>query len=207
VRFRLLPSDDRFFDLFNAAATNVVDCGRRLRELLEQSAPGSDATLDDVIACEQRGDELTREIMRRLNTSFVTPFDREDIHALAEELDDVVDDMLEVAYRLELSDRDVTAMPELKQQADVLVLMTDELAAMIAGLRTMEGLRPHLDAVDRLESEGDTIYRHALRRLYSNELKASASLYWKDVIEAMERALDTIEDISDVVEAIALKHA
>ena len=74
--------------------------------------------------------------MRRLNTSFVTPFDREDIHALAEELDDVVDDMLEVAYRLELGDRDVAAMPELKQQADVLVQMADEVVAMVAGLRS-----------------------------------------------------------------------
>jgi predicted phosphate transport protein (TIGR00153 family) len=203
----LLPTDDKFFDLFNDAAINVLDCGRRLRELLEQPGPGGAATIEDVIACEQRGDELTRDIMRRLNTSFVTPFDREDIHALAEELDDVVDDMLEVAYRLELGDRDVAAMPELKQQADVLVLMAEAVVAMVAGLRSMQGLPEHLDAVDRLESEGDTIYRHALRRLYSDEFKARATLYWKDVIEAMERALDTMEDISDVVEAIALKHA
>jgi predicted phosphate transport protein (TIGR00153 family) len=207
VRFRLLPTDDRFFDLFNAAATNVVECGRLLRDLLEQSGPGGSAAIDAVIACEQRGDEVTRDIMRRLNTSFVTPFDREDIHALAEELDDVVDDMLEVAHRLELGDRDVSAMPELKLQADVLVLMADEVAEMIAGLQSMQGLRPHLDAVDRLESDGDEIYRHALRRLYSDEFKARATLYWKDVVEAMEHALDTMEDISDVVEAIALKHA
>jgi predicted phosphate transport protein (TIGR00153 family) len=207
VRFRLLPADEGFFDLFNAAASNVVECGRRLRELLDQSGFGGDATIDAVIDCERRGDEVTRDIMRRLNTSFVTPFDREDIHALAEELDDVVDDMLEVAHRLDLGDRDVASMPELKQQADVLVLMADEVAKMVVGLRSMQGLRPHLDAVDRLESEGDVIYRQALRRLYSDEFKARATLYWKDVVEAMERALDTMEDISDVVEAIALKHA
>jgi uncharacterized protein Yka (UPF0111/DUF47 family) len=145
--------------------------------------------------------------MRRLNTSFVTPFDREDLHALAEELDDVVDDMLEVAYRLELGDRDVAAMPELKQQADILVQMAVEVVAMTAGLRSLKDLQPHLDAVDRLESEGDTIYRHALRRIYSDDFKARAGLYWKDVIEAMEHALDTMEDYSDVVEAVALKHA
>jgi predicted phosphate transport protein (TIGR00153 family) len=209
VRFRLLPSDDKFFDLFNAAATNVAECGRRLRELLTRSGFGAegDATIDGVIACEQRGDELTRDIMRRLNTSFVTPFDREDIHALAEELDDVVDDMLEVAYRLELGDRDVAAMPELKQQADVLVTMADQVVGMVAGLEAMQGLQPYLDAIDRLESEGDAIYRHALRRLYSDQFKARATLYWKDVVEAMEHALDTMEDISDVVEAISLKHA
>jgi uncharacterized protein Yka (UPF0111/DUF47 family) len=115
--------------------------------------------------------------------------------------------MLEVALRLDLGDRDVTAMPELKQQADVLVSMADSVALMIAGLRSMEGLQPHLDAVDRLESEGDSIYRQALRRLYSDGFPARATLYWKDVVETMEHALDTMEDISDVVEAIALKHA
>jgi uncharacterized protein len=206
VRVRLLPTDDRFFELFNDAATNVAACGRRLHELVDQ-ANGGDEAMGAVVACEQRGDELTREILRRLNTSFVTPFDREDIHALAEEIDDVVDDMLEVAYRLDLGDRDTSAMPELKQQADVLVLMADEIVQMIAALESMKGLGPHLDAVDRLESEGDTIYRNALRRLYSDEFKARATLYWKDVVEAMEHALDTMEDISDVVEAIALKHA
>jgi uncharacterized protein len=207
VRFRLIPTDDGFFDLFDSAATNVLDCGRRLSELLDEGSFGGAAGLDAVIACEQRGDELTRTIMRRLNTSFVTPFDREDIHALAEELDDVVDDMLEVAYRLELGDRDVAAMPELKQQADILVQMAVEVVAMTAGLRSLKDLQPHLDAVDRLESEGDTIYRHALRRIYSDDFKARAGLYWKDVIEAMEHALDTMEDYSDVVEAVALKHA
>ncbi|MFL6218871.1 MAG: DUF47 domain-containing protein, partial [Actinomycetes bacterium] len=98
-------------------------------------------------------------------------------------------------------------MPELKQQADVLVLMADEVVGMIARLEPMQGLQPHLDAVDRLESEGDVIYRLALRRIYSEEFKARASLFWKDVVEAMEDALNTAEDISDVVEAIALKHA
>jgi predicted phosphate transport protein (TIGR00153 family) len=207
VRFRLLPTDDGFFDLFDSAAANVLDCGRRLRELLDEGGYGGAATTAAVVECEQRGDEITRAILRRLNTSFVTPFDREDIHALAEELDDVVDDMLEVAYRLELGDRDVAAMPELKQQADVLVQMAQEVVEMTVGLRTLKGLHPHLDAVDRLESEGDVIYRQALRRLYSEEFKARAALYWKDVIEAMEHALDTMEDFSDVIEAIALKHA
>jgi predicted phosphate transport protein (TIGR00153 family) len=207
VRFRLLPSDDRFFELFNEAATNVAACGRRLRELVDVGGTGDGMAIAAVVACEQRGDELTREIMRRLHTSFVTPFDREDIHALAEELDDVVDDMLEVALRLDVRDRDVAQMPELKLQADILVVMGDEVVQVVAALEGMKGLREHLDALDRLESEGDAIYRQALRRLYSDELKAKATLYWKDVVDAMEHALDTMEDISDVVEAIALKHA
>src|SRR4051794_13857617 len=135
MRFRLLPSDDRFFDLFNEAAVNAAECARYLRDLINDDS-GVRAN-DGVMRSEHRGDELTDEILQRLNTSFVTPFDREDIHALAEELDDVVDDMLEVAYRLQLGDRDVALMPELKQQADVLVQMGEEVVAMIAGLEPM----------------------------------------------------------------------
>jgi predicted phosphate transport protein (TIGR00153 family) len=203
VRFRLLPTDDRFFALFNDAAANVAECARRLRELLD----GADGGLDAVVAAERRGDELIREILTRLNTSFVTPFDREDIHGLAEELDDVVDDVLEVGYRLELGNRDVAEMPELKQQADILVQMADETVALIDRLGSMKGTRPYLDAIDRLESEGDRVYRQALARLYSGEVKAKQTLYWKDVVDAMEAAIDALEDASDVVEGIVLKHA
>jgi predicted phosphate transport protein (TIGR00153 family) len=207
VRFSLLPTDDRFFELFDEAAANVEECSRQLRDLLAHTGPDGDVAIEPIIACERRGDELTHTIVQRLGTSFVTPFDREDIHALAEELDDAVDDMLEVAYRIDLTDHGIAAMPELKQQADVLVQIAGEVVALVAGLEKMQGLQPHLDAVGRLESEGDTIYRQALRRLYSDDLPVRAAFYWKDVIEAMEQALDTMEDISDVVEGIVLKHA
>jgi uncharacterized protein Yka (UPF0111/DUF47 family) len=85
--------------------------------------------------------------------------------------------------------------------------MANEVAALVRGLKSLKDLRQHLDEVDRLETIGDQVHRQALRRLYSVEFKAKATLYWKDVAEAMEQALDTMEDISDVVEAIALKHA
>ena len=203
MRFRLLPTDDRFFALFNDAAANVAECARRLRELLD----GADGGLEAVVAAERRGDELIRQILTRLNTSFVTPFDREDIHGLAEELDDVVDDVMEVGYRLELGNRDVAEMPELKQQADILVQMADETVALIDRLGSMKGTEPYLDAIDRLESEGDRVYRQALARLYSGEVKAKQTLYWKDVVDAMEAAIDALEDASDLVEGIVLKHA
>jgi len=203
VRFRLLPTDDRFFSLFNDAAANMADCARRLRELLD----GAEGGLAAVVACERHGDELIRQILTRLNTSFVTPFDREDIHALAEELDDVVDDVMEVGYRLELANYDLAGMPELKQQADLLVQMADEMVALVDRLGSMKGTQPYLDAIDRLESEGDRVYRQALARLFTGELKAREGMYWKDVVDAMEEALDALEDASDVVEGIVLKHA
>jgi predicted phosphate transport protein (TIGR00153 family) len=203
VRFRLLPTDDRFFALFNEVAANAAECARRLREQLD----GAENGLETVVACERHGDHLIREILTRLNTSFVTPFDREDIHALAEELDDVVDDVMEVGYRLELASYDPAGMPELKQQADLLVQMADEMVALIDRLGSMKGTQPYLDAIDRLESEGDRVYRQALARLFTGELKAREGMYWKDVVDAMEAALDALEDASDVVEGIVLKHA
>ena len=98
-------------------------------------------------------------------------------------------------------------MPELKQQADLLVQMADVTVTLVSRLASMKGTSPLLDAIDRLESEGDAVYRQALARLYSGQLKASATLYWKDVVETMEAALDALEDASDVIEGIVLKHA
>jgi len=204
MRFRLLPSDDRFFELFCAAAENVASCARSLRELLtdESASLGNDA----IVASERRGDELTREILQRLNATFVTPFDREDIHALAEELDDVVDDMLAVAARMALTHAG-PAIPELKQQADVLVAMADETVALVGRLPSMKGAGRHLEAIDSLESDGDGVYRQALARLFSGEYEALDVLRWKDIVEAMELAINTLEDVSNVVESIILKHA
>jgi uncharacterized protein len=204
MRFRLVPSDDAFFGLFNDSAANVAECARRLRDLL--SNPANPDAHDAVVACERRGDELVHTILQRLNTTFVTPFDREDIHALAEELDDVVDDMLEVAHRLQITGIG-TALPELKEQADLIVQCADETQALLARLESMKGVEPHLDAIDRLESEGDAVHRRILARLLGGEFDALDVIRWKDVVEAMEAALNTLEDISDIVESIVLKHA
>jgi uncharacterized protein len=204
VRFRLLPTDDAFFALFNDSATNVADCARALRDLLADPADGHAHAR--VTACERRGDELVRTILRRLNTTFVTPFDREDIHALAEELDDVVDDMLEVSHRIQITGL-TSSLPELKEQADIVVLCADETQQLIARLQSMKDVQDHLDAIDRLESEGDAVHRRILARLFGGEFEALDVLRWKDVVEPMEGALNTLEDISDVIESIVLKHA
>ena len=204
MRFRLLPTDDRFFELFNEAAANSSECARQLRDLISDDS--GTTTHDGVVACEHRGDQLTQDILQRLNTSFVTPFDREDIHELAEELDDVVDDMLAVAARIRLTVHGA-ALPELKEQADILVRMAEEMVGLIGRLPSMKRTEDHLKAIDGMESEGDTVYRHALARLFSGEYDALDVLRWKDIIEAMEAALNALEDVSNVVESIVLKHA
>ena len=204
VRFRLLPTDDHFFALFNDAATNAAECARRLRDLVEDDTHS--LSTDQVVASEHLGDELTKRILQRLDTTFVTPLDREDIHALAEELDDVVDDMLSVAARMRLT-VDGPAIPELKEQARLLVEIADEMVELIKRLENMRGVSQHLEAIDRLESRGDSLYREALGRLFSGDYGAIDVLRWKDIVEAMELAINTVEDVSNVVESIVLKHA
>jgi predicted phosphate transport protein (TIGR00153 family) len=204
MRFRLIPTDDAFFGLFNDSAANVAECARRLREVLTDLA--NPALHEQIIACEHEGDELVRTILQRLNTSFVTPFDREDIHELAEELDDVVDDLLEVSHRIRITGI-TTALPELCDQAELIVQCAEETERLVGRLESMKDVQGHLDAIDRLESEGDAVYRRALARLFSGEFEALDVLRWKDVIESMEAALNALEKISDVVESIVLKHA
>jgi predicted phosphate transport protein (TIGR00153 family) len=204
MRFRLVPTDDRFYALFSDAARNAEECARRLRDVLAD--PAADDGLSRVIECERRGDELTAQILHRLDTSFVTPFDREDIHALAEEMDDVVDDMHAVAALLRVVNL-TKALPELLEQADVLVAMAGQTVELIDRLESMKETKPLLEAIDQLESEGDTVYRRTLARLFSGEFDALDVLKWKDIVTAMEAALNTLEDISDVVESIILKHA
>jgi len=203
VRFRLLPEDTTFFGLFDDAAANAAACARHLRDVIADPASGGHERINQ---CEHRGDELTKAVLQRLNSTFVTPFDREDIHALAEELDDVVDDIQTVS-QLMLLTQVTTSLPELGEQADILVRMAEEAESLVGRLQSMKEVQVHLDAIDRLESEGDAVYRRILARLYSGELEAIEVLRWKGIVEALEGALNTIEDISDVVESIVLKHA
>jgi predicted phosphate transport protein (TIGR00153 family) len=215
VRFRLVPRDEGFFPLFNEAAENVAECARRLRDLLDHFAVDAPAEADGrdleklvtlIGDCERRGDELTRTILSRLNSSFVTPFDREDIHALTEELDDVVDEMQAAADLLVLH-RVEKPLPEVRDLADVLVKAAEASVALIAKLPNLRDVQPELEAIDQLESDADRIYRRSVAHLFSGEFKAFAVLKWKDVVESIEGAVNAIENISDIVESIVLKHA
>jgi predicted phosphate transport protein (TIGR00153 family) len=205
VRFRLVPRDEGFFPLFDEAARNVAECARRLRTLLT-NLEDLDEGRKLVRECESKGDELTRSILRRLNSSFVTPFDREDIHALTEQLDDVVDDM-EAAADLLVLHRVGKPLPDVVEMADVLVKAAETTVSLVSKLPRLRGLEPDLEAIDALESEADGLYRRSVAHLFSGEYKAFDVLRWKDVVEAIERSVNSIENISDTVESIALKHA
>jgi predicted phosphate transport protein (TIGR00153 family) len=205
MRFRLVPTDDRFFALFTEGAQNMTEAAGLLREFVGDLADGETRNAA-IKVCERRGDELTRSILQRLSSTFVTPFDREDIHALAEAIDDVLDEIHAVADLLHLM-AVRTPLPEVQEQAQILVQMAEQTVSLMERLESMKGVQPFLDAIDALESEGDGIYRRTVSHLFSGEFDALEVLRWKDIVNAMEQALNTVEDISDVVASIVLKHA
>ncbi len=205
VRFRLVPRDEGFFPLFDAAAENVAECARRLRSVIGDLTD-LEAKRSLVAECEKRGDELTSTILRRLNSSFVTPFDREDIHALTEMLDDVVDDMQAACDLLVL--HNVTApLPDMGEMGDILVRAAEATVSLISKLPRLRGLEADLEAIDQLESAADSVYRRSVAHLFSGDYDAFDVLKWKDVVESIEASVNAIEHISDIVESIALKHA
>lgn len=205
MRFRLVPTDEGFFPLFNQAAENLADAARQLRDLLAEfeNVRTKHAQIDD---CERRGDQLTKEILRRLDSSFVTPFDREDIHALTEKLDDVVDDIQAVSELLLLHDVE-EPLSGVGELVDVLVKAAEATVSLIAKLPKLKGLEPDLEAIDRLESEADRLYRQTVALLFSGDFNAFDVLRWKDIVEAIEDAVNKVEGVSDIVEGIALKHS
>ncbi len=205
MRFRLLPRDEGFFPLFDAAAENIAECARRLRTIIGDLTD-LEAKQRLVVECEKRGDELTSTILTRLNSSFVTPFDREDIHALTEMLDDVVDDM-QAACDLLLLHNVTAPLPDMGEMGDILVRAAEATVSLISKLPRLRGLESDLAAIDELESAADSIYRRSVAHLFSGDYDAFDVLKWKDVVESIEAAVNAIERISDIVESIALKHA
>ena len=205
MRFRLIPRERAFYPLFRQAADNLLDAVSRFKDELDDFVD-IEVKHKGIVACEHAGDELTREILAKLNSTYVTPFDREDIHALTERIDDVVDDVRAVSDLLIL--HSITEpLPEMRQQADILFEATEEAVSMLAKLESLQGIQPHLETIDALESAADTTYRVTVAKLFSGDFSAREVLRWKDIVEGIEGAVNGIEDIANVVEAMVLKHA
>jgi predicted phosphate transport protein (TIGR00153 family) len=204
-RLRMVPTDEGFFDLFRAAAENCRDGAETLAKLIASFGDPAEQ-YERMKSYEQRGDQINVDVLRRLDASFVTPYDREDIHKLAEELDDVVDDMLSAASLITLVQED-ELFPELDELAETLVSMADELVSLIGCLPGREGARLRLERIERLERQGDAVFRRGMARLFSGDYDALAVIKWKDIIQALENSLNAIEDASNVVEGILVKNS
>jgi predicted phosphate transport protein (TIGR00153 family) len=205
LRMRLIPRDETFFQLFVNQAKNIETAAGVLFDLIDNfdDAPAKAARMRDL---EHEGDEMTHDIMRRLNTVFVTPLDHEDIHELATTLDDVIDHM-EAAADLFILHKIEAPLPGMKAQAEVLVRASRTTREALETLPRYKLLGPFAIEVDRLENEGDRVYRQAIADLFGGDHRAMDVLKWRDIIDEMEAAIDRLEDVSDVLEGISLKHA
>ncbi len=205
MRLRLTPRDTSFYDHFTAAADNLVQGADLLAVLI---APGADrpAIAKRLRDVEHASDEITHTVMRQLNSTFVTPFDREDIYRLANRLDDVMDFMeaaadLIVLYELE------ELPPENGLVVSVLQRAASLTAAAMPRLRGMKELEAYWIEVNRLENEADQVYRRTVARLFNGAFDALTALKLKDVADELEAAADAFEDVADAVETITVKES
>ena len=205
MKLRFIPQDRVFFDLFDRSAQNAAE-GARLYKAMLEGFDDPKGSAKRILDAEHDGDEITHEIIRRLNTTFVTPIDREDIHALATAMDDVMD-FIEAAADNFVLHKVEAPTPESREQADVLVRICEAMVAGVTGLRRFKDLEQHLIAIKSIETEGDKIYRRAVAELFSGNHKALEVLKWKEIYDEVEAAIDAAEDVANYIEAIQLKHA
>ena len=203
-KLRLVPREERFFDLFVEDAANVLEAARELESMLGDYA-NAEAHAKRLRELEHHGDELTHAIGNKVNTTFVTPFDREDIVALISGLDDVLDLLEEVAdtfilYRIEAPTR------ESRQQARIIVQQCEQLHEALTHLNRFDGLERHWIEIHRLENEGDRIARAAVANLISQASPVDI-IRWKDIYALLESCIDTCEDVANTIERITIKHA
>jgi uncharacterized protein Yka (UPF0111/DUF47 family) len=205
VRLKFRPVDNTFYDLFSESAHHLVVGAELLAEMLS-----ADGDREDIARrmreAEHDADETTHSIIRRVNTTFVTPFDREDIYALASGLDDVMDMMDEVVDQILLYE--VKVMPaELSAQVEVIQRCAEITAAAMPQLQSMASLEEYWIEVNRLENAGDKNHRRTLANLFSGDYKAMEVLKLKDIVESLEGAIDAFEKVANIVEQIAVKES
>lgn len=205
MRLRFRPVDATFYDLFTQSAQHLVHGAGLLAEMLNTDADHADVA-KRMREQEHEADETTHEIVRRVNSTFVTPFDREDIYELASGLDDVMDSMDEAVDFILLYE--VKSIPsELSDMVEVIQRCAEVTAAAMPGLQSMKSLDKYWIEVNRLENQGDKIFRRTLANLFSGEYKAIEVLKLKDIVTSLESAIDAFETVSNTVETIVVKES
>jgi predicted phosphate transport protein (TIGR00153 family) len=205
ARFSLLPRDRTFFDLFIEAGQNTVHAATLLDRMMN-SWPEEAGISREILKAEQEGDRITHDIIKRLNTTFVTPIDREDIYGLATQMDDIVDFTEEAAdflglYKIEAPMEQATALTK------VLVAACEQLAMGLEHLPEFKDLDKYWIEIHRLENEGDRISRDAVASLFSNGIDPMVVIRWKDMFAVLENAIDATETAAQILEGIVIKNS
>src|ERR1043165_1244218 len=204
VAFRLIPKEERFYDDFTAMAEQIKHGAQLLDEMMAPDRPTWDKA-DEIKEVENKCDFLTHEIIQRLNRTFVTPLDREDIHALARSLDDVMDaiDASATLVRLYRLERVRYGARELAQ---VISASTHQVRLALDAMEQHKGLITHAVEINRLENEADRIHQQAVSRLFDDEKDPLVVIKWKEALDFLEDATDRCEDVANVLEGVMVKH-
>jgi predicted phosphate transport protein (TIGR00153 family) len=208
VKFNLIPREAKFFDLFEQMSKTMVMAAKELKKLVD-TWTDIETKVAVITEIEHEGDTTTHQIMYQLNRSFVTPFDREDITLLAHALDDVID-LIHAAADTMLLYKVKTPGKRAKELADIIVQITLVVEQAVPQLRQRTDIQQMLNfcvEINRLENVADKIFRSALTELFDNTTDIAEVIKWREIYQEMESATDKCEDVANVLEGVALKHA
>jgi predicted phosphate transport protein (TIGR00153 family) len=200
----IAPRDREFFDLFEEAGGNIVRAASLLEQMLADYPDRSDLARD-ILICEQEGDRITHDVHQRLNSTFVTPIDREDVLRLISDLDDIIDLIDEVADYLGLYKIEAP-MEQAQRLAHVLLQATRQIADAMPRLRTFQAISHYTVEINRLENDGDRIVREAIASLFDNGIDPMVVIRWKDIFDRLEDAVDATETVANILEGIVIKN-
>jgi hypothetical protein len=207
-KFPFIPREEKFFDLFEEGAQNMVKAAQGLKEMVD-TWEDVEGKVGEITELEHHGDTITHQIMAQLHRTFVTPFDREDIALLAHSLDDVTDFIHAAADAMLIYKVDPPNQ-RAKELADIIVQATAEVERAMPELRHRAGLRQiptRCVEINRLENMADRVFRSAMGELFNDSSDMAQVIKWREVYEHMESATDRCEDVANVLEGVALKHA
>jgi predicted phosphate transport protein (TIGR00153 family) len=205
LRFRLIPRNEDFYVQFNALAEELRAGAGLLEDMLSKDPVVWDKA-DEIKEVEHKCDHLTHQIIQRLNTTFVTPIDREDIHALAKSLDDVMD-AIDASAKVVRLYKIVSVRHGARELARVVSLSVDEVRLALEALDKRKGVAKRAVEINRLENEADRIHEEALRRLFDEERDAVMIIKWKEILDFLEEATDRCEDVANLLEGVVVKNA
>jgi predicted phosphate transport protein (TIGR00153 family) len=205
-RVRLLPRNEEFFDLFTEVANRNKEAAQHLHDLFEAAPERRTPHVEALKRLEHEADQVTHEVVNRLDRTFITPLDREDIHQLASDLDDVMDAMDGTARRAQIFRLGVAPLG-VRRMVEVVQRMMAVLYEAVSRLKKGDDVMRYCVEAKQLEEEGDSIYHEALGQLFEKERDAIELIKWKEIYDNLETTLDQAEDVANVVESITIKHA
>lgn len=202
--FSLIPRDNSFFAMFSAMSDNNIAGARALVDLFA-NYQDVEKQIEQIHRIEREGDELTHAILTKLNQTFITPFDREDIHELASKLDDVLDFINAAASRIVMY-RISTPPPAAGELANIILMQSQELQKAVSLMQKNGNILVHCVEINRLENEADLVSQQAIARLFEHEKDPINLIKIKELLEFLERATDKAEDVANVLETVVLKN-